>query len=88
MTERFSTRKMPQSSGISSSFLIMMASVAMIPPMVKLPVSPIKIWAGYALYHKNPPQAPTKAVQKITSSPRLGMYMMLRYWEKITLPDR
>ena len=38
--------------GIKSSFRTAKANTAMIPPSVKLPVSPIKTWAGYALYHK------------------------------------
>ena len=33
---------------------MMIANTAMIPPMVKLPVSPINTWAGKALYQRKP----------------------------------
>jgi hypothetical protein len=36
----------------------------------------------------NPKHAPTKAVQKITSSPRLGMYIIFKYELKSTRPDK
>ena len=55
-----------------------MAKTAMIPPMARLPVSPIKTWAGNELYHKNPIVAPTKALTKIVSSPVSGIYIMFR----------
>ena len=38
-------------------------------PRVKLPVSPINISAGNALYHKNPINAPKKAEINTTISP-------------------
>jgi len=57
----------------------MMANTAIIPPIVKLPVSPINTCAGYALYHKNPISAPINAQMKITSSSEPGIYIMFRY---------
>ena len=41
------------------------------PPKESDPVSPIKIFAGGALNHKNPKQDPTMAPQKIADSPTL-----------------
>ena len=43
------------------------------PPRDKEPVSPIKIFAGGALYHKKPKQDPTIDPQKIEASPTFGM---------------
>ena len=40
----------------------------MIPPIVKLPVSPMNTCAGKALYQRKPIRAPMKAHMKITSS--------------------
>ena len=61
MTETFSAKKIPHNRGISHSFRTAIAITAMMPPIVKLPVSPIKTCAGNVLYHKNPTSAPTKA---------------------------
>ena len=72
ITERFSIRKIPQIKGISHSFLTAIEITAIIPPIVKLPVSPIKTWAGYVLYHKNPTSAPTKAPIKKPLTPQNG----------------
>ena len=43
------------------------------PPKERDPVSPIKIFAGGALYHKNPKHDPTIEPQKIEVSPTLGI---------------
>ena len=43
------------------------------PPKDRDPVSPIKIFAGGALYHKNPKQDPTIEPQKIEDSPTSAM---------------
>ena len=51
---------------------------AMIPPMASEPVSPMKIWAGNELYHKNPSNAPPIAAAKTTSSAESGIYIILR----------
>ena len=50
----------------------------MIPPKVRLPVSPMKTWAGYALYHRNPIVAPMNALAKTTNSSVPGIYMMFK----------
>ena len=72
------TRNTPQRIGISNSLCMIMANTAMMPPIVKLPVSPMNTCAGYALYHRKPINAPIKAQMKITSSSDPGIYMMLR----------
>ena len=43
------------------------------PPSDKDPVSPIKIFAGGALYHKKPKHEPTIEPQKIEASPTFGI---------------
>ena len=45
-----------------------MAIAASEPPKESDPVSPMEIFAGGALYHRNPKQAPTIDPQKIESS--------------------
>jgi len=45
-TDKFSAKKMPHNTGINHSFLTAIAITAMIPPMVKLPVSHINTCAG------------------------------------------
>ena len=39
------------------------------------------------LYHKNPTKAPAKAAINTVISPTLGIYIILRYSEKIILPE-
>ena len=56
------------------SCLTIIATDAKDPPSESEPVSPIKIFAGGALYHKKPKQEPTIEPQKIESSPTSGMY--------------
>ena len=55
----------------------------MIPPMVRLPVSPIKICAGYELYHKNPIKATLKENNKTnkasTNSQQTTTFNALEY---------
>ncbi len=79
MTDKFSIKKIPHKTGINISFRITIANVAITPPNIKLPVSPIKTWAGYALYQRNPIHAPTNAAQKTASSPEFGMNITFRY---------
>ena len=78
MTDRFSIRKIPHRIGINSSFLTIIANTAIKAPMVKLPVSPIKMLAGKELYHKKPTKAPTKEAIKTVTSPTFGIYMMFK----------
>ena len=49
-------------------------------------MSPIKILAGGALYHRKPKQDPTIEPQKIASSPVSGIYCNFRYSENIVFP--
>ena len=53
------------------------------PPKDNDPVSPIKIFAGGALYQRNPKQAPTTEPQKIDSSPTSWIYCICKYSEKL-----
>ena len=71
-------RKTPQKTGINNSFLIAIAKTAIIPPKAKLPVSPMKTFAGNELYHKNPIHAPTNELIKITSSDEFGIYRIFK----------
>ena len=87
MTDNVSIKNIPQINGRSNSFLTIIAITDIIPPIVKLPVSPIKIWAGKALYHKNPIRPPIKAEIKITISLTRGMYIIFKYSENIIFPE-
>ena len=51
-----------------------MAIAASEPPKESDPVSPMKIFAGGALYQRKPKQDPTIDPQKIESSPTSGIY--------------
>ena len=77
-TLRFSIKKTPQKTGINNSFLIVMAKTAMIPPSAKLPVSPINTLQDMSCTIKNPIQAPTNELIKITSSEELGIYRIFK----------
>ena len=74
MTEIASkTNKPPATKRINSFFVItLIAPIAA--PDDNEPVSPINIFAGGALYHKNPKQDPTIDPQNIDSSPTSGIY--------------
>ncbi len=74
MTDRFSTKKMPHRIGINSSLRTIRETVAITPPSMRLPVSPINTVAGKALYHRKPIVAPINAAQTITTSSELGIY--------------
>ena len=69
---------MPQRIGRSSSFLMRIAHTPIIPPSIRLPVSPMKTWAGKALYQRKPIRAPTKAAMNTAISPLPGIYMIFR----------
>ena len=73
-----SHKNTPHINGSMSSLCIITADTAMIPPMVRLPVSPMKTCAGYELYHKNPIKAPMKAHKNTTISSLPGINMILR----------
>ena len=78
MIDKFSIKKIPHSNGIKNSLRNDNATTAMIPPIHKLPVSPMKTRAGYELNQRKPIHAPTKAEAKITISPECGMYIIFR----------
>ena len=62
------TNKPPTIPNTISCFEIMLIAPND-PPSDRDPVSPIKIFAGGALYHKKPKQDPTIDPQKIEASP-------------------
>ena len=68
------------------SCFTIIATAAREPPRESDPVSPINIFAGGALYQRNPKHAPTTDPQKIDSSPTSGMYWICKYSEKIVFP--
>ena len=66
------TKRPPVIARTSSCFVIT-ATIPRAPPAEREPVSPIKTIAGGALNHKNPRPAPTRAPQKMASSPVPGI---------------
>ena len=56
------------------------------PPKEREPVSPINIFAGGALNHRNPKQAPIIEPQKTDASPTPSIYGICKYSEKTILP--
>ena len=71
ITETVSRTNNPPIMAKTISCLTMIATAAKEPPKERDPVSPIKILAGGALYHRKPKQDPTIAPQKIAISPTL-----------------
>ena len=78
MTEIASIKNTPQRRGIINSFLINIEMTAINPPTVRLPVSPIKIEAGYVLYQRNPTKDPRREAINIVISPTLGIYIIFK----------
>ena len=72
----------------TSSCLVMTAMAPSAPPKASEPVSPMKILAGGALYHRKPAPPPIMAAQKMASSPAPGTWWICRYWAKTKLPAR
>ena len=56
------------------------------PPRARDPVSPINIFAGGALNHKKPRQAPIIEPQNIATSPTPSIYGICKYSEKTVFP--
>ena len=54
--------------------------------MARLPVSPMKTCAGWALNQRKPIEAPTSAPQKTVTSPTPATYCTCRYWATTRLP--
>ena len=67
------TNNHPMIANTISCFTII-AIAAKEPPKEREPVSPMKIFAGGALYQRKPKHEPTTDPQKIESSPTSGMY--------------
>ena len=86
ITETVSKTNNPPIIAKTISCFTIIAIAANDPPKERDPVSPIKIFAGGALYHKKPKQAPTIDPQKIESSPTSGIYWICKYSEKIVFP--
>ena len=74
MTETVSSTNSPPIIASTISCLTIIAIAAKDPPKESDPVSPIKIFAGGALYQRKPKQDPTMEPQKIDSSPTSGIY--------------
>ena len=74
ITETVSRTNNPPIIASTISCFTIIAIAASDPPRDRDPVSPIKIFAGGALYQRNPKHAPTTEPQKIESSPTSGIY--------------
>ena len=74
MTETVSNTNNPPIIASTISCFTIIAITANDPPRESDPVSPIKIFAGGALYQRKPRQEPTIDPQKIDSSPTSGIY--------------
>ena len=74
ITEMVSRTNSPPIIAKTISCFTIIATAAKDPPKDKDPVSPMKIFAGGALYQRKPRQDPTIAPQKIAISPTSGMY--------------
>ena len=86
ITEMVSRTNSPPIIAKTISCFTIIATAAKDPPKDKDPVSPMKIFAGGALYQRKPRQDPTIAPQKIAISPTSGMYCICKYSEKIIFP--
>ena len=86
ITETVSRTNKPPTIAKTISCLTIIAIAASEPPNEREPVSPIKIFAGGALYQRKPKQDPTIEPQKIDNSPTSGIYCICKYSEKIVLP--
>ena len=73
MTETVSNTNNPPIMANTISCFEIILTAPKDPPNDKEPVSPIKIFAGGALYHKKPRHYPTIEPQKIEVSPTLAM---------------
>ena len=74
ITETVSKTNSPPIIANTISCFTIIAIAAKDPPKESEPVSPMKIFAGGALYQRKPKQAPTMEPQKIESSPASGIY--------------
>ena len=72
ITETVSSTNSPPTMNSTSSCLVMTLTAPRAPPKDNDPVSPMKIFAGGALNQRKPRPPPTRAPQKIASSPAPG----------------
>ena len=86
ITDTVSNTNKPPTIAKTISCFTIIAIAASDPPKDNDPVSPMKIFAGGALYQRKPKHAPTIDPQKIDSSPTSGIYCIWRYSEKIVFP--
>ena len=86
ITDTVSKTNKPPIIAKTISCLTIIAIAAKDPPKDNEPVSPIKIFAGGALYQRKPRHAPTIDPQKIDNSPTSGIYCICKYSEKIVFP--
>jgi hypothetical protein len=68
ITESASTRKIPPIRTSRNSVFVMIAKAARAPPSPIEPVSPMKTWAGKALYQRNPIEAPIRLAPRMARS--------------------
>ena len=88
MTVIVSTKKIPHKIGKNNSIRKKIANVAITPPSIKLPESPIKIFAGKALNHKQVRQEKNNAQLKIIDSKIPGMKRELANRAKSLFPTK
>ena len=89
ITETVSKTNKPPIIAKTISCFTIIAMAANDPPNESEPVSPMKIFAGGALYQRKPKQAPTTDPQKIDNTIRLlHVYFQSLQWlkRKVTLP--
>src|SRR5258707_10100432 len=82
ITESASSTKTPPTKNSKISCLMATATMPIDPPSASEPTSPMNTSAGCALYQRNPSDEPTRAPQKIVSSPTCGRCCKSRYAEK------
>ena len=68
ITDRASKTNKPPAINRAISCFVIKLTVPNNPPSANEPVSPMKIFAGGALYHKNPKHAPTVAPKTMQTS--------------------
>ena len=78
ITDTVSKTNKPPIIAKTISCLTIIATAAKDPPNDNDPVSPIKIFAGGALYQRKPKQEPTIAPQNIPISPTSGIYCICK----------
>ena len=86
ITETASKTNNPPVIANTISCFVIIPTAPSEPPKEREPVSPINIFAGGALNHKNPRQEPITAPKNTATSPTPAMYGIWRYSEKTMFP--